>query len=294
MKSLSERIQKLHFSPRNKVINLLFGQYHSVFKGRGMEFEDLREYMIGDSIKDIDWKSTAKTGNIHIKKYKETRELHILFALDVSSSMQWKVDTTDSRLEQALDFITLVSLLAIAHNDTMGLLLYDTDVKKYVPFKRGNAQLIRMLREVSVLNQTPYWNETNTTNALQFLLNGVKKKTICFLITDSLDCTSHMQLLRALNKKHECVVVYLGEKSFDFGSIKDVLYVQDIETGEVSPIDFQDTETQTAYLHHLQETERKKKQLKKATVELITVTPDDDISFVLYSFLHKQARRKRI
>lgn len=292
MKSLADRIQKLHFSPRNKVINLLFGQYHSVFKGRGLEFEDLREYMIGDSIKDIDWKSTAKTGNIHVKKYKETRELHILFALDISSSMQWRLQSYKPRMERALDFITLVSMLAISHGDTMGLMLYDAEVRSYVPFKRGNIQLIRILKEVDTHTKNNFWHDTNAKEAMKFLLNGIKKRTICFFITDSLDCVSHLATLRAMNTKHECVIVYLGDDIIAAQDIRVPLQVQDIETGETLLVDFQDVDIAEAYNHYLEDINHKKTQLKKSAIDMITLLPNDDIARVLYRFLHMQARRK--
>lgn len=234
MSKIVSTSKKITITPRGRVFSELTGNYKSAFKGSGIEFDDLRLYEPGDNVRDIDWNSTARTGDVHVKKYRETRDLNILFAIDISSSMTSLSDEFNSKPNLVHQFVDLISLVAINSNDRIGAMLFNENVRVLQRFQKGRQSRVRILEAVDSAYENNHFVGNNIENELRFLLNRFKKKSVLFLLTDKLDIesTAIKKILKANNLKHELIVVKLPEMDYSAFEGQEV-DIQDIETGEI-------------------------------------------------------------
>ena len=236
-KEIMSRMRKLEIRTRRLVNNTLAGEYHSVFKGRGMDFDDVREYVPGDEVRTIDWNVTARAGRPFVKKFTEERELTILLLVDVSASGNFG-SAAMSKRELAAELASVLAFSAIRNSDKVGLILYTNQIEQYIPPKKGRRHVLRVVREI--LFHQPRGRGTDTVKALDFANHILRRRAIAFLISDfqaSGDPDKALEdlrrAMRQTNRRHDLVALHIEdgrEKSLpDVG----VLAMEDAETGEV-------------------------------------------------------------
>lgn len=232
-KELLKQVKQIEIRTRGIVNEVFSGEYHSVFKGRGMEFSEVREYNFGDDIRSIDWNVTARFGHPYIKIFEEERELTVMLLVDMSGSLIFgSVEKTKQQV--AAELSAVLAFSALKNNDKVGLILFTDRIEKFVPPRKGKSHALRIIREV--LSFEPEGNQTNLRQALEYFNHTIKKKAIVFLISDFID-GGYEKILRIVGKKHDLIGIVLRdqrEKSmFDAGLIK----FRDAETGDIRFID---------------------------------------------------------
>ncbi|MEW6702750.1 MAG: DUF58 domain-containing protein [Bacteroidota bacterium] len=232
-KELLKQVKQIEIRTRGVVNEVFSGEYHSVFKGRGMEFSEVREYNFGDDIRGIDWNVTARFGHPYIKIFEEERELTVMLLVDMSGSLLFgSVEKTKQQI--AAELSAILAFSALKNNDKVGLILFTDRIEKFVSPRKGKSHALRIIREV--LSFEPQGNQTNIRQALEYFNHTIKKKAIVFLISDFID-SGYDKVLRIVGKKHDLIGIVLRdprEKSLlDAGLIK----FRDAETGEIRFLD---------------------------------------------------------
>ena len=250
-KNILGRMRQLEIRTRRLVNDTLAGQYHSVFKGRGMDFDEVREYVPGDEVRTIDWNVTARSGHPFVKKFTEERELTILLLVDVSASGNFG-SAANSKRELAAEIASVLAFSAIRNSDKVGLILYTDRVEEYIPPKKGRRHVLRVVREI--LFHQPRGRGTDTVKALNFANHILHRRAIAFLISDFQSSGDPDQALenlrramRQTSRRHDLVALHIQdarEKSLpDVG----VLAIEDAETDEVVEIDTADPEIRARF-----------------------------------------------
>lgn len=222
-----KKTRRIEIRTSRLVDELFGGRYHSTFKGRGMEFVDVREYVPGDDIRTIHWNITARLGQPYVKRFVEERELTIFIAVDVSRSQQFG---TRQRLksELAAELVALLSLAAQKNNDKVGLLLFSDRVENFIPPRKTRRHTLRLIRDV--LSHTPQYNGTNLSLALQYLNRVQKKRAIVFVISDFLD-QNYERMLATTQRRHDTIAFVLEDPMEQEWPRVGKLLVQDAESG---------------------------------------------------------------
>jgi uncharacterized protein (DUF58 family) len=275
------RMRQLEIRTRRLVNDSLAGEYRSVFKGRGMDFDDVREYVPGDEIRTIDWNVTARAGRPFVKKFTEERELTLLLLVDVSASGNFG-SAAKSKRELAAELASVLAFSAIHNNDKVGLILYTDRVEEYIPPKKGRRHVLRVVREI--LFHEPRGRGTDTVKALDFANHILHRRAITFLISDFQSSGDPDQALidlrramRQTNRRHDLVALHIQdarEKSLpDVG----VLAMEDAETDEVIELDTADPEVRALFAAGVNERTRQLVRGFRAeaidTLELDTAVP---------------------
>ena len=238
VKELMAKVGKIRILTNKLIDDQLAGDYHSTFKGQGVEFDEVRPYIPGDDVRTIDWNVTAKTGLPYIKRFSEERELTILFMVDVSGSQGYG-SVRRSKMELAAEVTALLALTAIRNQDKIGLILFSDQIVKYIPPRKGRDSVMRLVREVLAAEDSATGG-TDIAAALKFL-NGVqKRRAVVFLVSDFLgggERTDFEKLLRATARHHDMVCVPVSDPAErelpDVGLVE----LEDPETGELVLVD---------------------------------------------------------
>lgn len=234
VKELMAKVGKIRILTSRLIDDQLAGDYHSTFKGQGVEFDEVRPYIAGDDVRTIDWNVTARTGVPHIKRFSEERELTILFLVDVSGSQSYG-SVQRSKAELAAEVTALLALTAIRNQDKIGLILFSDKIVKYIPPRKGRDSVMRLVREVLAAEDEAEGG-TDIESVLKFL-NGVqKRKAVVFLVSDFLGVLPE-NLLRATAHHHDLVCVPVTDPAE--AELPDVGLVEfeDPETGELVLVD---------------------------------------------------------
>ena len=239
-----KKIRKIEIKTRGLSRNIFAGEYQSAFKGRGMTFSEVREYQPGDDIRLIDWNVTARFNHPFIKVFAEERELTVILMIDVSGS---EFFGTRSQLKKDLitEISALISFSAIANNDKIGVILFSSQVEKFIPPKKGRTHILRIIREL--IDFEPQYKGTNLSNALEYLSNAIKKRSIVFILSDFLANDNFENPLSIANKKHDTIAIQImdrNEKELPNLGIVDVF---DPETQRIITIDTSSYQTREAY-----------------------------------------------
>ena len=204
---LLKKIKKIEITTKSLVSEIFSGEYHSIFKGQGLEFSEVREYQIGDSFRQIDWNVSAKMGTPYIKKFEETRELNIIFLVDASASTL--IGTKGSLKSEIITEITsILSFSALSNNDKVGLLLFTDEPEIYLPPRKGKKYALRIIRDI--LYFTPKSKKTSIKTAIEYIYKLIKKKSIIFLISDFID-RGYEKSLKLLSQKHDLVALKISD-----------------------------------------------------------------------------------
>ncbi|MBK8575419.1 MAG: DUF58 domain-containing protein [Elusimicrobia bacterium] len=198
-----KRVRKLEITARRLVNDTFAGQYSSTFKGRGMEFSEVREYMPGDDVRSIDWNVTARTGHPYIKKFVEERELTILFLVDASRSLRFG-SRSQFKAELAAEITAVLAFSALANNDKTGLVLFSDRVEKYIPPRKSRGHILRLIREV--LSFSPQHSGTSLKSALDFVSHVQRRRAVVFLLSDFIN-SGYQKALGIAQRKHDLITV---------------------------------------------------------------------------------------
>ncbi|MBN2243188.1 MAG: DUF58 domain-containing protein [Acidobacteria bacterium] len=228
-----KRIRRIQIMTNRLVNESLAGEYHSVFKGRGMEFDEVREYQHGDDVRTIDWNVSSRTGRPFVKRYVEERELTVMLLVDRSASGSFG-SAEKMKSEIAAEISALLAFSAIRNNDRVGAILFTDRVEKFVPPRRGSRHVLRLIREV--LFHKPEHRGTSIRTAIELLNLVVRKHAVVFLISDLLD-QGFEQALKAANRKHDVVIIQILDRLEKELPAIGLLEIRDAETGEVACID---------------------------------------------------------
>ncbi len=230
---LMRQVRRIRVVTNRQVDEFLSGEYHSVFKGQGIEFDEVREYVSGDDVRSIDWNVTARMGYPFIKRFCEERELTIIFMVDVSGS-QCFGSKLKSKIEAAAELTCLLALSAIKNQDKVGLVLFSDRIDKFIPPRKGRKAAMRLVREVLATEVTTH--QTDISVAFRFLNKVQKRKAVVFLISDFMD-SGYGKQLRIVSRKHDLICCSITDPRelamVDAGLIE----VEDPETGELCVID---------------------------------------------------------
>lgn len=283
-----KKVEQIEIQTRGLVNDVFSGEYHSVFKGRGMEFSEVREYQIGDDVRTIDWNVSARVGHPYVKVFEEERELTVMLLIDVSSSGEFG---TVKRMkgEIAVEICALLAFSAIKNNDKVGLIIFTDKIEKYVPPKKGKQHVLRVLREL--LYFEPEAKKTNISKALEYFSSVVRKRSIVFLISDFLS-EDFSSALKIANKKHDVVAVRINDPREN--SLPDVGFIEleDAETGEIAAFDTNDPALRDLYTRTIsREKEQRDKLFKSMNVDSIDISTDGSYIEPLIKFFRMRAKR---
>jgi len=233
-KELLKKVRRIQISTKHAVNDVFAGQYHSTFKGRGMEFDEVREYVPGDDIRSIDWNVTARTGSPHIKKFVEEREMTVMLVVDISASNLFGSGTQMKR-DLAAEVAAVLAFSAIRNNDRIGLILFSEEVEKYIPPKKGTRHVLRLVREM--LSHKPQGKGTNAAPALDYLNHVSNRKNVTFLISDFMFNDAYEKLLKITARRHDLISVVVGDKRETAWPDIGLVNWHDAETGEQVLVD---------------------------------------------------------
>jgi len=284
-----KRIRKIEITTRNMVNDLFSGEYHSLFKGQGLEFSEVREYMEGDSFRQIDWNVTARHGHPFIKKFEETRELNVMFLVDSSASTLFG---TRSYLKSELitEITAVLSFSALNNNDKVGLLLFTDEVEKYVPPRKGKKSALRILRDI--LYFEPKNVKTNITKAVEYIYRLIKKRSIIFVISDFLD-KDYDDSLKLLAKKHDVIALHITDPAETELPDAGILKLQDPETGERMQINSSNRSVRERYRKAIQKQEKELvERFRRIKVDMVNLTTDKPYAPELMKFFKFRIRMR--
>ena len=286
-KELLARIRKIEIRTRRMVEEVTAGAYHSVFKGSGIEFEEVREYTMEDDVRDIDWNVTARMGKPYIKKYIEERELNVMLLVDASASGNFG-SGEKTKLETAVEIASVLSFSAIRNHDKVGLMMFTDETELYLPPKSGKQHCLRLIREL--IARKPQRKRTDIAGALSNIMRVLRKKSVIFLISDMISDTDYQKMLTVANKRHDVVAVrILDPKEIDMPALPGVS-IADIESGEKT-FYFGGRKNREHYNNfaatlHLEN----RKKCEKAKVDLIDIKCGDDLVKPLMGFFRRREK----
>lgn len=297
VKEILGRVRQIEIRTRRLVNDSLAGQYHSVFKGRGMDFDEVREYVPGDEVRSIDWNVTARAGRPYVKKHTEERELTILLAVDVSASGNFGSGDRSKR-EVAAELASALAFSAIRNSDKVGLILFSDQIEQYIPPKKGRQHVLRVIREV--LFREPQRRGTDIIRALDFVNVVTTRRAVVFLISDfqpGNGGTSLSDLRKALglaNRRHDLVAMHIRDPHEMRLPNVGTLVVEDAETGELLEIDTVDPRVRERYAELASERLTALRRTFRAEgVDALELDTRDSFVPVLLGFFKNRERRLR-
>lgn len=284
-----KEVRRIQIVARRQVNDLLAGEYHSVFKGRGMEFDAVREYVPGDDIRSIDWNVTARSSGPYVKTFCEERELTVLLAVDISASGAFGSQRL-SKTETAVEVAAVLMFTALKNNDKVGLLFFADDIVKYIPPRKGRGNVLRLIREL--LATEPIRAETDITLALEFLARVQRRRCVVFLMSDFLgaDCS---KALAIANQRHDCVAVTLQDPREL--ALPDVgfLTLRDAETDELLELDTHHPQVRAMFAKVAEQREQQLTGwLRRANVDRLEIRTDQSYAKSLQKFFRMRERQR--
>lgn len=240
---LLKKVRRIELKTKGLSNQIFSGEYHSAFKGRGMAFSEVREYSPGDEVRTIDWNVTARFGHPYVKVFEEERELTVILVVDISGSDSFG---TQSQLKKSLvtEICAVLSFSAITNNDKIGVIFFSEEVEKFIPPKKGKSHILRIIREL--IEFKPAKQGTNIQEALRYLNNVVKKRSIAFLISDFI-AEGYEDSLKLANRKHDLVALQVyDQRELEMPGMGLVQFA-DLETGEVRWINTHSKTVREAY-----------------------------------------------
>lgn len=270
-KELMRQVGLIRVITNRLVDEQLSGEYHSVFKGQGIEFDEVREYAAGDDIRCIDWNVTARMGHPYIKRFAEERELTVIFLVDISGSQSFG-SCSKSKAEVAAELSCLLALSAIKNQDKVGLILFSDRIVKSIPPRKGRTAAMRIVREVLAAEETRHG--TNIASALRFLNNVQKRRAVVFLISDFID-NEYEKELRVTARKHDVICCTVSDPREHALVNVGLVEVEDPESGQLMLLDTGSSYIQKAFFHNAQkETDALARSFRKFKIDNISLSTD--------------------
>ncbi len=318
-----QQVRRLQLTTGRQVADVLAGAYHSVFKGRGMEFDEVRPYVPGDDVRTIDWNVTARTGETFVKRFVEERELTVMLLVDISPSQDFG-SANRSKREAAVELSALLAFSAIQNQDKVGLLLFHGETEEYIPPRSGQKHALRVVREVLARGQddsptalspgnpfglpravlhrfrrllsrrrTQVNRATNISDALEFCRRVLPRKVVLFLISDFLD-DDYIDMLRHCNRRHDVICALVSDQRELELPPAGLITLQDAETGATRTIDSRSAAFRQLAAEHGQERINKlESSLRASKVDLLKIDAAQPVIEPLLAFFRMRERRIR-
>lgn len=287
-KEILKKVKRIEIATRGIVNEVFSGEYHSVFKGRGMEFSEVREYQIGDDIRTIDWNVSARTGHPYVKVFEEERELTVMLLVDVSSSSNFGT-ATQMKGEIAAELCAVLAFSAIKNNDKVGLIIFSDKIEKFIPPRKGKQHVLRVIREI--LYFRPEDSQTDLNIALEYLIKVIRRRSIVFLISDFLT-ENYQKALQVANKKHDVIAMdIIDPREVELPNIG-LIELEDAETGETILIDTTSAQVRSSFFVGSERDRlEREKFFKSIGVDSITIHTDRSYVEPIVKFFRMRAKR---
>ncbi|MAE64937.1 MAG: DUF58 domain-containing protein [Phycisphaeraceae bacterium] len=317
-RELIERVRQIQIRTGRQVADVLAGEYVSVFRGTGVEFDEVRPYVPGDDVRTIDWNVTARVGAPFVKRYVEERQLTVMLLIDVSASQDFG-SAGRSKREATAELCALLAFSAIQNDDKVGLTLFHGGIEQYIPPRKGQRHVLRVIREIlghgldtdetgdrdgtARPRRWRPWQRasakaeprqaTDIASAMEFLLRGTKRRTVCFVVSDFFD-EGYERALRTANRKHDVIAVRVTDPRER--TIPDVglVTLTDAETGVTGVFDTGSTATRETFEQLTDRRhERLEQMFRSSGIDFITVDPSAPVADPLVQFFRQRERRMR-
>jgi uncharacterized protein (DUF58 family) len=289
-RELLAKVRKIQFKVSKLSTDVVSGHYLSAFKGSGIEFDEVREYIPGDDIRAIDWNVTARTGSPYIKRYVEERELTVILVVDLSASQRFGT-VNHLKSELAAEISALLAFLAIKNNDKVGLLIFSDHCERFLPPQKGRRHVLRVIREI--LAYQPSGVKTNIREALGFINRVIKHRGIVFLLSDFMD-HDFEKILKIMTKRHDVVALGLEDpRELELVQLG-LVELKDSETGERIILDTDSAAVRATFkANAAARVDRNLKLFKSSKVDYIRIATDQPYIDSLQQFFQRRERRFR-
>lgn len=286
---LAKKIRYIEIFTSKAVNDVLAGEYSSAFKGRGMEFDEVREYQPGDDIRTIDWNVTARQGHPYVKRYIEERQLSIMFLVDLSASGAFG-SKTRTKNETAAEFAALLAFSAIKNNDNVGLIAFTDDIEMFIPTGKGSSHVLRLIRDI--LYFRPQGRKTDIARALEYLGRVMHKRCVVFLLSDFFD-DDYQKVLRVMAKKHDLIAVSISDPRENQLPDLGLITLEDAESGETICLDSGDATVRRTYAALAEQRQQAlTSSFHAMAADHIALSTDEDYVVRLVNFFRSRDRRR--
>ena len=283
------KIRRIEIFTRRIVNDLFSGEYHSVFKGQGMEFDEVREYQPGDDVRSIDWNVTARMGSPFIKRFTEERELIVMFLLDVSASGRFGTDEK-TKIDTAAEICATLAFSAIQNNDKVGAIVFSEDVEEYIPPDKGRRHVLHVIR--SLLFHRPKWRGTNVAAGLDYLLRVIKRRAIVFVLSDFISDSFDRSLGMAA-KKHDLIAIKIADPREKTLQGSGLVRLWDQERGVEELIDLSSRRNRERFESVVADRQRQLEELfRRHGIDSIEIDTTGDFAKPLTTFFRARSKRR--
>ena len=286
-KELISQIRKIEIKSKKLVDSLFAGNFRSAFKGRGLEFEGIRQYIRGDDYRNIDWKVTARMNKPFIKIYREERELVVMLVIDVSASAAFG-SLGQTKRELAAEFCATIALSAVSSGDSVGLLMFSDRIEKFIPPKKGKTHALRLIREILFFR--PAARRTKMYDALSFLNRAIKHRCIAFVVSDfeGIDARDE-KMLSVTNLRHDAISIILNDELDVINEDVGLVDIYDLETGEALTVDTSDKKTRGKLMEEWQKRrDNLKRMLRKCNIDFMHLSTGHPIQKPMMEFFRRR------
>lgn len=289
LEDILKEVRRIQIVARRQVNDLLAGEYLSTFKGRGMEFDSVREYVPGDEIRCIDWNVTARSNAPYVKTFCEERELTVFLAVDVSASGSFGSQRL-SKMEMAVEVAAVLMLASLKNNDKVGLMFFADDVVKFVPPRKGRGNVMRLIREM--LATEPIKAETNISKALEYLGRVQRRRCVVFVLSDFLG-PDYSRALSVANQRHDCIAVTLQDpRELELPDVG-FITLRDAETDELLELDTRHPKVRALFAKAARDRETGlRDSLRKANVDRLEIRTDQSYAQSLQRFFRMREQQR--
>ena len=292
-RELIRKIKRIEIYTTRLVADQLAGQYVSVFKGRGMAFEEVRHYMAGDDVRLIDWNVSARMNDVYVKLFVEEREMTVILLVDLSASGRFGT-LSDTKQEVMAELAAIIAFSAIRNNDRVGLILFSDRIEKYVPPKKGRKHVLRVIMEI--LNAKPKGRGTDLAKALEYLGKVTRHRSVAFMISDFI-ADEYDHAVKVAVAKHDLIPVCVTDPREEQLPRVGTTLIEDLETGELVLVDTDDPRVRRQYEHRVHalkaDRERQWRRLRIDFVNIRTDAPEQRYEQPLVHFFRLRAKRAR-
>ncbi len=287
-KELLKKVRRIHIRTLHMADDLFAGQYHSAFKGRGMEFEEVREYEPGDDVRTIDWNVTARAGRPFVKRFREERELTVMLLVDVSRSQAFGTDTQLKR-ELVAEACATLAFSAIRNNDKIGLIGFSDQIERYVPPKKGTSHVLRVIRELLTL--TARGRGTDVAGALEYLNRVTTRRAVVFVVSD-FQTSGYERAMRIARRRHDVIPITITDRrEVELPSVRFIDFV-DGETGEFVTVDTSHATFREEYRRRAQSImESRRREFRRMDIDSIDLFTGRSFVEPLQRFFHARETR---
>ncbi len=288
-KELLKKVKKIEIKSRGLSSQIFSGEYHSAFKGSGMAFSEVREYMPGDPVRIIDWNVTARLNKPYVKVFEEERELTVMLLVDVSASKDFG-SKNQLKQEVVTELCAVLAFAAIQNNDKIGVLFFSDKIEKFIPPKKGKSHILRIIREL--IDFSPESSGTDLNMALKYFTNSIKKRCTAFLLSDFIS-SDFESALRLANKKHDLVALKIFDPTEQEIPNVGLVPFMDAETGKTKWIDTSDSKVRTHYkAKAIKHDDELKSIFQKAGVDFTDIETQKPYIKSLKALFTKRERRR--